>query len=291
MSGINKFKENWIKKGITADIKDESEGAEHYRHLASEYTEMAEDEEGHKAKLEEMKAKKNASSEADGVDHPSDDMSKHTTNITQEISKPGPSIHSEKWDRCVADLKGKPGVNAYAVCTAQLGESSFKSIEEMSKAELDMAKSELEKAIGIAAAGPVPNSLLAEQDLEGETRKASLTAEVQERIYFEALALLRNGASVAVIAQFLSKKYGGSFYEVQQIVQACQYNNKSMNKGAVEQTGKKLQILTDEAENIEDSSEKSDLVERIKNTQIKRQEAILEERGSFKSMWSKIIHG
>ncbi len=76
------------------------------------------------------------------------------------IQKPGPSVHSEKWDRCVADVKAKnPNANAYAVCTAQLGEESFKSQEEIDK-------------MGLEGAGSIPKSLLARQDLKGSTEKA-----------------------------------------------------------------------------------------------------------------------
>lgn len=149
----NIFKNNWITKGFSSMINEESEGAEHYRHLASEFTEMAEDEEGHKAKLEEMDAKK------------------HTTNVTQEISKPGPSIHSEKWDACVAEVSKDSGVNAYAVCTSKLGEEAFKS--EMTKSELSLAKEELTKAIDITQAGQIPHSLLARQDLKGDHETTS----------------------------------------------------------------------------------------------------------------------
>lgn len=139
------FKTFWKKLSLTEMIEDESSGEETYREVAETFESMADDEAEHKRKLEEMKEKK-------------------------QVEKPGPSIHSAKWDRCVADLKDKKGVNAYAVCTAQLGEESFKS--EMTKSEVELAKKELKKAIDTMAAGGVPKSLLAEQDLEGETKKA-----------------------------------------------------------------------------------------------------------------------
>jgi DNA-directed RNA polymerase subunit RPC12/RpoP len=48
----------------------------------------------------------------------------------QDIYKPGEGTHSDKWDRCVEDVKrDNPSANAYAVCTAQLGEESFRGLE------------------------------------------------------------------------------------------------------------------------------------------------------------------
>lgn len=45
------------------------------------------------------------------------------------IGKPGPSIHSAKWDRCIEHVKANsPDVNAYAVCTATLGSQSMRSV-------------------------------------------------------------------------------------------------------------------------------------------------------------------
>lgn len=93
---------------------------------------------------------------------------------TSEISKPGNSIHSEKWDACVREVKTqRADVDAYAVCTSQLGESSFKAIDTMTKSELRQAMSELRKAMDIEDAGPTPFSLLARQDLESKTTRKS----------------------------------------------------------------------------------------------------------------------
>lgn len=88
------------------------------------------------------------------------------------------------------------------------------------------------KAIGTADAGPVPNSLLARQDLE-------------------------------------------------------------TSKGAIETTGKKLEQEAEKAEDAETKKEKNEIVDRIKNIQIKRQKAVLAERESetnksFKTLWKKI---
>lgn len=96
------------------------------------------------------------------------------------VEKPGPSIHTTKWDDCIRDVQTKDSkANAYAVCTAQLGEESFKSEHRhkgyikslIRKARLEVEEEKREK-MGIATAGPVPNSLLAGQDLEGEARES-----------------------------------------------------------------------------------------------------------------------
>lgn len=85
------------------------------------------------------------------------------------ILKPGESVHSDKWDRCVEHVKSKnPAANAYAVCTAVMGSESFKSADDqglLKAVDEEMAK------MGIEAADPVPESLLADQDLEGRTRR------------------------------------------------------------------------------------------------------------------------
>lgn len=231
----NIFKLKWIeKKGFSSMAQEESEGAEHYRHLASEFTEMAEDECNHKEKLEEMETNK------------------------AQIEKPGQSIHSAKWDSCVAEVGKDPSINAYAVCTSKLGEESFKS--NMTKSELEMAKNELKKAIDTAYAGPIPNSKLAEQDLEGETRKVA--PDVCYYCAGRGMIKGKNGK------WFDCPKCGGSGV---------------IEKGTIEQTGKQLD------EEIKQADNSSDFVENIKAIQLKRQKAILEERSNetFKSNWKK----
>lgn len=94
--------------------------------------------------------------------------------------KPGPSIHTTKWDDCVREAReNNPKANAYAVCTAKLGEQSFKSQYQhlaYAKAEIAKARKEVIK-MGIGEAGAIPNSLLAEQDLEGEEKHKSQDSE------------------------------------------------------------------------------------------------------------------
>lgn len=97
------------------------------------------------------------------------------------VEKPGPSIHTSKWDDCVANVKSKnPGANAYAVCTSQLGDESFKSEYRhlsYTKSLLKHAR-KLSKDIGIGLAGPIPHSLLADQDLEGVARESEENNEI-----------------------------------------------------------------------------------------------------------------
>lgn len=57
---------------------------------------------------------------------------------SQDIYKPGEGTHSAKWDSCVEDVKrNNPSANAYAVCTAQLGEESFRGLERGTWTEKD----------------------------------------------------------------------------------------------------------------------------------------------------------
>ncbi len=102
-------------------------------------------------------------------------------NEKSSVEKPGNSIHSQKWDDCVANASKNPDVNAYAICTSQLGEESFKSLESMTKAELKQAAQEVKEAMGIDYAGDVPNSLLAGQDLEDEEKERNSSAEITSK--------------------------------------------------------------------------------------------------------------
>lgn len=87
------------------------------------------------------------------------------------VEKPGEATHTAKWDRCVEEVKAKGGgADPYAVCTAMLGDDSFKAMNDD-----DFVKEvdEFLHKLGIAGAGPVPSSLLSRQDLERSTRKSS----------------------------------------------------------------------------------------------------------------------
>lgn len=97
----------------------------------------------------------------------------------QLLQKPGGASHTARWDRCVSHVKSSnPGADPYAVCTAMLGDESFKAMdEEKFNSTLDKALDEISKdnfgigGFGIAGAGPIPESLLARQDLEGSSTK------------------------------------------------------------------------------------------------------------------------
>jgi hypothetical protein len=97
------------------------------------------------------------------------------------VEKPGNTMHTAKWDRCIAHVKqNNPGADPYAVCTAMLGDESFKAMDEAEfNGLIDKALENIEKdnfgigGIGIAAAGPIPRSLLARQDLEESSTKKS----------------------------------------------------------------------------------------------------------------------
>lgn len=290
MAGINKFKEHWIRKGhLESEIKEEIDGAQHYRNLASDahnnmeeqaLRQMADDEQRHAKILEDMETK--------------NETTKHTTNITQEISKPGPSIHSDKWDRCVEEVGKDPSVNAYAICTAQLGEESFKS--QLTKSEVEMAKSELKKEITTAYAGPIPKSGLAEQDLEGETKKSvHLADEIKVGDHIgptgmdiEVVGVRRiQSSGHRVQYEFTCKTETGKT-----VIKIFDSNDVVLKKGTIEQTGKALEDIKDEAEDADTKKEKHSLIENIKSIQLKRQRAIISEREketnkSFKEVWNK----
>lgn len=114
------------------------------------------------------------------------------------MEKPGAAAHTAKWDRCVAHVKeSSPGADPYAVCTAMLGDETFKAMEE------DEFNGLVDKAlgqIGIVAAGPIPRSLLARQDLEGSTSRKSFEgftrqAELVSRIRDNQKAPVAKGSS------------------------------------------------------------------------------------------------
>ncbi len=99
------------------------------------------------------------------------------------LQKPGGSTHTAKWDRCVAHVKANNGdADPYAVCTAMLGDESFKTMdEEKFNSTIDKALEKL-GSFGIAGAGPIPSSLLARQDLEGTTKKHTSQVDLVARI-------------------------------------------------------------------------------------------------------------
>lgn len=124
------------------------------------------------------------------------------------LQKPGGSTHTARWDRCVSHVKeNSPGADPYAVCTAMLGDESFKAMDEAKfDAIIDKALEEMEKdnfgvgGFGIAGAGPIPESKLARQDLEGSSTKKAFenftpTAPLVARIKANQKATVSKGSS------------------------------------------------------------------------------------------------
>lgn len=87
------------------------------------------------------------------------------------FTKPGAGTHSAKFDRCVASVKkNTPGADAYAVCTSVLGDEAISKMDDKKFDEV------LDKALGsfgIANAGPIPESKLSRQNLEGSSLSKS----------------------------------------------------------------------------------------------------------------------
>ncbi len=115
--------------------------------------------------------------------------------MTKSISK-GLVEKPEKFDRCVESVKqNNPGANSYAVCNAMLSDKSFSQMEEKSLFSL------IGKAlgqIGITAGGPIPNSLLARQDLEDdeeETHKSTAIQSLAARIKANQKPVFTKGSS------------------------------------------------------------------------------------------------
>lgn len=219
------------------------------------------------------------------------------------VEKPGASIHTPKWDRCVAQVESaSEGANAYAVCTAMMGDESFKSMDENAVGE--KMKFYMQK-LGIAVAGPVPNSLLARQDLEPTSKKEDLWLwnqgdehggqEVSEKS-------IKKGTDIDNFAVWYYDDSGarkcavfGTYIDANayaKLVDALGYQDISINKGTVESTQKDLIEAAEDAKDAKETETKS-LISRIKNIQLKRQNATINARGadtkkSFKQKWSEI---
>lgn len=77
-----------------------------------------------------------------------------------------------KLEACVADVtRSNPTANAYAVCNAAM---SDKSIASLPAGQIGKVVSKALNQIGISAGGPIPNSLLARQDLEPTSSSKSM---------------------------------------------------------------------------------------------------------------------
>jgi len=84
-----------------------------------------------------------------------------------------------------AKLEGinKAENNPWAICHAQgLEGEKFESCVLQIKEKLGIKKEITEKDFNISNAGSIPNSKLAEQDLEGEARKSDVITNTQEKL-------------------------------------------------------------------------------------------------------------
>lgn len=225
------------------------------------------------------------------------------------FQKPGDSIHSPKWDRCVEQVEShSKNANAYAVCTAMLGDSSFKSMEDSTFEE--KMKMYMEK-LGIAGAGSIPNSLLADQDLEGVTKREDLwlwrQGEEQggQEVNFDSQKFMNfaktfdlNNFAVWYYDDFGARKcavFGNAIDAMAyaKLVDAMGFKDIQILKGQFEQTGKELKEAAEDAEDAEGKNETKSLVERIKGIQLKRQKTVLSMRGadtqkSFRQTWGDL---
>lgn len=206
------------------------------------------------------------------------------------VEKSGESTHTSKWDRCVEHVGQQGGANAYAVCTAALGEAAFKSMEAGDPNFLKEVDIFLGK-LGISGAGPVPSSLLAGQDLEGSTRKSTFSKAATK-----CWVVRCNGAD----SRFYDKKEAMECLETVRAsgtyaVLVEETVMSETEKGAIETTGKQLDRAVDAAKKADTPKETETLVDRIKNIQIRRQKAttIAREREettgkTFKQVWKGI---
>lgn len=212
------------------------------------------------------------------------------------VEKPGNAEHSAKFDACVAHVQEQGnGKNAYAICSAAMGDESFKSMEPNNPNFIKEIDFFLQK-LGIGGAGPVPNSLLAEQDLEGRSEKSFSKTD-----YMKKETIKKAGDKCYVIR--CNGNEWGRYGVKKEAEEALAYLTNqgtyavlieesvvsSTEKGAVETTGKQLEQVT-EAAKAEDADSET-LIDRMKNIQQKRQKATIAERSKtmkgqdFKSVW------
>jgi hypothetical protein len=172
-----------------------------------------------------------------------------------------------------------------------LGNESFKAMDDSTfdeKIKMYMQK------LGITGAGPVPNSLLSEQDLAGP--KIDIT-RLDRKFYVNAVKSMDiNNFAVWYYDDSGARKCAvfGNAIDAEayaSIVDALGYKDVKIMKGQVEQTGKELNQAAEKAETAT-GKEVKNLVERIKNIQQKRQKAVIRTRGtkkSFKEGWKEIV--
>jgi hypothetical protein len=176
--------------------------------------------------------------------------------------------------------------------------------------KMNKATDEAEKAIGIADAGSIPNSLLARQDLEttqkSEDKKYKVEIEFRKKnepewqtVMYEVMARSDDEAK-NMACELFNNEYN-MITTAMGDLQPMPYNQcymirgegvnikKSIKKGVIEQTSKKLEDLVEDASKVNDKKEKSALVDKIAATQEKRQNAIINARkhvSGFKEFWT-----
>ncbi len=202
--------------------------------------------------------------------------------------KPGESIHSAKWDDCVAEVKASgTGKNAYAVCTAQLGDEAFKSQYHglVSKHQVEKAQKELKK-FGIEEAGPVPNSLLARQDLEDETEKSfnQVWKDSSRGITTEYY----KGYKIDIYVELTGEMYVIAMsMEFSSVVAAKKAIDTFLLKKSAINNDEKIEEIGDKGKD-EDEGDQEVLADKIESLQGKRQKATISERQkSFNQMWKE----
>lgn len=168
------------------------------------------------------------------------------------------------------------GINELGLTKSYLMEKSADGMSDEERIKYYMQK------LGIAGAGPVPNSLLAMQDLE--TSKFIKGTD-------------QNSFAVWYYDKFGSQKCAvfGSIIDAEayaNLVTTMGFNDVKIMKGQVENTGQQLKEAAEDAEDAE-TSEKKTLVQNIKAIQVRRQKATLAARvkettKSFKQAWSNL---
>jgi len=128
--------------------------------------------------------------------------------------------------------------------------------------------------LGIAGAGSVPNSLLADQDLEGETRK-SRTEKTDLRSFSVWYYDDEGARKCAVFADLIEAEAFG------RIVTTLGFKDVEILKA-------------NEVQDLEDYAN-GDLIDNIKVAQIKRQKATILQREkettkSFKDTWNQLTN-
>lgn len=206
----------------------------------------------------------------DGTDKTEEGINELGLAKSFSIEKSEDAVHTPKWDRCVQQVKENGDADPYAVCTAMLGEEALKS---MSDEDFDETMKMYMRKLGISGAGPVPNSLLACQDLEPETRK-SFQKSGTDLDSFSVWYYDKGGAQKCAVFGHLIDAEAFA-----RMVDAMGFKDVSIMKSAEE-------MLSD-----------GSLLQNIKDVNLKRQKATIEARQgekpttkSFKDYWKKNIN-